>query len=214
MLTVYGRRTSSNVQMVMWTIGELGLECRRLDYGHRHGGTETAEYAALNPNRLVPTLIDGDLVVWESAAIMRYLAARYGGAPFWPSDPVARAPVDMWAEWGKVTLGAAFTVPIFWSRVRTPAARRDEAALTRALERFEKLLDILEGPLRNHTHVAGESLTAADITVGSVLYRYFDLDIPRRERPVISAYYDRLKARPAYREHVMVAYDELRVEGA
>ena len=130
MLTVFGRATSSNVQLVMWTVAELGLRFERLDYGHVHGGLDTPEYDAMNPHRHVPTLRDGDLVVWESCAILRYLAAQYGdGGAFWPSDPMARATVDMWAEWGKNELAQAFTVPIFWSRVRTAAALRDQAAL-------------------------------------------------------------------------------------
>ncbi len=92
MLTIYGRATSSNVQLVMWAVGELGLAHERLDYGHVHGGIDTPEFRAMNPRGLVPVLRDGDLVVWESCAILRYLAARYGdGGAFWPADPrVAR----------------------------------------------------------------------------------------------------------------------------
>src|SRR6056297_3382256 len=126
MLTIYGRATSSNVQAVMWGAAELGLSPERLDYGHVHGGTDTPEFRAMSPHGLVPVLKDGDIVVWESCAILRYLAAAYGdGGAFWPADPAARAPVDMWAEWGKVSFASAFVVPIFWARVRTAAARRD-----------------------------------------------------------------------------------------
>lgn len=215
MLTVYGRATSSNVQLVMWAVGELGLPHERLDYGHVHGGLDTPDYLAMNPHGVVPTLRDGDVVVWESAAILRYLAARYGGGgAFWPADPAERAPVDMWAEWGKVTLSQAFTVPIFWARVRTAAANRDEAALRRAIARFEALLDPLEARLAETAHVAGPDFSAADIVVGHILYRWFDIDVPRRPRPVLEAYYARLAERPAYRTHVMVPYDALRAAGA
>lgn len=214
MITVYGRKTSSNVQPVMWALAELGLDCERLDYGHKYGGNDTPEYLAMNPNGLVPTIRDGDLVLWESGAILRYLAAKYGDAPFWPENPVERAPVDKWAEWGKVTLGAGFTGPIFWSVVRTPAARRDEAALQSALKRFDAMLDILEAQLDGNAYVAGPEFTLADILVGTPLYRFFNIDIPRTSRPALAAYYDRLQERPAYREQVMVSFDELRVEGA
>lgn len=215
MIRVYGRATSSNVQAVMWGAAELGLEVERLDYGHVHGGTDTPEFRAMNPNGLVPVLRDGDLVMFESCAILRYLAARYGdGGAFWPADPVARGPVDMWAEWAKLTALTNFSGPIFWSRVRTPAASRDEAALARAIEAFEGRLDILEGQIGQKAYVCGDDLTLADIVVGHVLFRWFDMDIPRRPRPVLEAYYGRLTARPAYREHVMVSYDALRVEGA
>ncbi len=214
MLTIYGRATSSNVQAAMWGVGELGLEHERLDYGHTFGGVDTPEYRAMNPHGLVPVLRDGDLVMWESCAILRYLAARYGdGGAFWPADPVARAPVDMWAEWGKVSFNAAFTGPIFWSRIRTAAKDRDEAALTRGLARFERQLDLLEAQIGDKDYVCGP-FTLADIVIGHVLYRWFDIDVPRKSRPGVEAYYARLAERPAFRTHVMVSYEPLRAAGA
>jgi glutathione S-transferase len=215
MLTIHGRATSSNVQLVMWAVGELDLPHERLDVGHVHGGTDTPAFRAMNPRGLVPVLCDGDLEVWESCAILRYLAARYGdGGAFWPADPASRARVDMWAEWGKNELSQAFTVPIFWSRVRTAARDRDAAALTAAIARFETHLDLLEAQLDGRAYVTGDLLSVADIVIGHLLFRWFDIDVPRRPRTNISAYYQRLVARPAYRRHVMVDYDALRVEGA
>ena len=212
-ITVYGRATSSNVQAVLWGLAELGLDCERLDYGHVHGGTDTPEFRAMNPNRLVPVLRDGDLVLWESCAILRYLAGRYGRAPFWPEDPVARAPVDMWAEWGKTSFARSFST-IFVQLVWTPAARRNAAALDAALARTDAILAILEAQLGANPFVLGRDLTLADIVIGHLLYRYHTLAIPRTERPTLAAYYARLAERPAYRQHVMVPYDVLRVEGA
>ena len=215
MLTVFGRATSSNVQLVMWAVGELGLDHERLDYGHVHGGLDTPEYGALNPHRKVPVIRDGDVVVWESGAILRYLAARYGdGGAFWPSDPAARSQVDMWAEWGKNELCNNFTVPIFWSRVRTAAADRDEAALTRAVARFDGFMGLLADQLDGRAYVCGEALSAADIAIGHLLFRWFSIDVPRAANPGVEAYYQRLVERPAYREHVMVSYTSLQVEGA
>jgi len=215
MITVYGRATSSNVQAVMWGIGELGRVHERLDYGHAFGGLDSPEFRALTPHRLIPVIRDGDLVVWESCAILRYLAARYGdGGAFWPADPAARAGVDMWAEWGKTAFSASFTGPIFWARVRTPARARDEAALTAALARFETLLDRLDDRLGAGRYVTGDAFTLADIVIGHVLFRWFDIDIPRRARPAVEAYYARLAERPAFRTHVMVSYETLRAEGA
>jgi len=215
MLTIFGRATSSNVQLVMWAVAELGLDHQRLDYGHVHGGTDTADFRAMNPRGLVPVLKDGDLIVWESCAILRYLASRYGdGGAFWPSDPVARARVDMWAEWGKNELCQAFTVPIFWSRVRTAATDRDEAALNAAIARFEDHLDLLETQLGDHGYVTGNDLTTADIVICHLLFRWFDIDVPRKPRPTVEAYYDRLRERAAYRAHVMVDHSPLRAPGA
>lgn len=215
MITVYGRATSSNVQAVMWGIGELGLEHKRLDYGHVHGGTDTPEFRAMSPHGTVPVIRDADVVIWESCAILRYLAAKYGdGRAFWPSDPGARAGVDMWAEWGKTSFAPYFTVPIFWSRVRTSASDRDEAALVLAIADFEKRLDILEGQLEAREFVVSDEFTLADVVIGHVLYRWFDIDIPRKLRPLIETYHQRLTTRPAYREHVMISYEPLRAESA
>lgn len=213
MITVYGRATSSNVQPVMWTIAELGLESERLDYGHKYGGTRTPEYLAMNPNGLVPVVRDDDgEPLFESAAIIRYLAARYGDDSFWPKDHAARAQVDKWAEWSRAEVVRAFTVPIFWAVVRTPATERDEAAIARALEHLDAKLAIAEGQLARHAFLAGDHLSVADIQLGHLLFRYFDIDIPRPPRPALEAYYRRLAERPAYREHVMVSYDDLRVK--
>ena len=215
MLTIYGRATSSNVQLVMWAVAELGLDHERLDYGHVYGGTDTPDYRAMNPRGLVPVLKDGDLVMWESCAILRYLAAKYGdGGAFWPADPAARARVDMWAEFGKNEIAQRFTVPIFWSRVRTAAKERDEAALTKAIAAFEDMLDVVETALQSNDFICGDTLTAADLPVGHLLFRWFDIDISRRPRPLVEAYYHRLTQRPAFNTHVMIDYTPLMVEGA
>ncbi len=215
MITIYGRATSSNVQAVMWAVGELGLEHERLDYGHVHGGLDSPEFRAVNPHGLVPALKDGDLTIFESCAILRYLAARYGdGGVFWPSDPVARARIDKWAEWAKISACIDFTVPIFWLRVRTPARDRDEDALARNIARFETRLDRVEEQVERHDYIAGPDFSLADIVFGHILYRWFDMDIQRRPRPALERYFSRLQDRPAYREHVMTSYDSLRAEGA
>ncbi|TPW27609.1 glutathione S-transferase family protein [Pararhizobium mangrovi] len=211
MITVYGRATSSNVQAVMWAIAELGLDHERLDYGGRHGGTDTPEFLAMNPNGLVPVVRDGDHVpMFEAGAIMRTLATAYGSAPFWPAEPYERAPVDMWAEWAKTTACAAFTGPIFWAVVRTPKEKQDPGAIARAVERFDRVLAIAEDRLSKNRYLAGDDFTMADIQFGHILYRYFDIDITRPSRPALEAYYERLTERPAYRDHVMVSYDELK----
>lgn len=213
-ITVLGRATSINVQAVLWGLGELGLPFEREDYGGGFGRTDTPEYRAMNPNGLVPVLRDDKVTMFESAAILRYLAARHGAAPFWPADPVERAPVEMWAEWGKVTMQAHFTGPIFYPLHFVTAARRDTAAVAAALKTYDADLAILEAQLGGRPYVAGADFTLADVTIGQSLYRYFTMDIPRTVRPTLSAYYDRLTSRPAYAEHVMVDYSGLKIAGA
>lgn len=211
MLTVWGRKTSSNVQALMWAIGELGLPYERLDVGHKYGGLDNDAFYALNPNRTIPVLRDGDdPPLWETGAILRYLASRYGAGPFWPSDLSSRSQVDKWAEWSKINVAIAFTGPVFWQLVRTPPQKRDPQVIRLGIQALENKLAIAEEQLQQHPFLVGDDLTLADIQFGHILFRYYDLDIERRALPHLATYYADLSQRPAYREHVMIAYDELR----
>ncbi len=211
MLKIWGRRSSSNVQALMWCVGELGLAYERVDAGFVYGVVDEADYLAMNPNGTVPTLVDGaNPPIWETGAILRYLAEVHGTAEFWPTDPIARAGVDKWAEWAKINIALNFTAPVFWRVVRTPLAQRDEAAIAVALARLTKFLTIAEAHLRDAAFIAGDHLTLADIQFGHCLYRYFDIPIARTDLPALRRYYAALTDRPAFREHVMIDYEELR----
>jgi glutathione S-transferase len=211
MITVWGRATSSNVQVVMWAINELGLEHERIDWGGKFGGNDDPEYREMNPNGLVPTIRDGDLVLWESPAILRYLGARYGDGNFWPSDPGRRARLDMWAEWVKTTLAQPLVYNVFWQLIRTPAAQRNHAALAEGAAKLKTLTAMIDKRLGDGPYLNGEHLCFADIMLGHLLYRYYTLDFERGATPNLDAYYARLKQRPAYRDHAMVSYEGLRV---
>ncbi len=211
MLTIWGRRDSSNVQAVMWCVGELGLPFERHDIGHRFGGNRTPEFLAMNPNGLVPVLADGDgEPIWEAGAILRYLAGRYGEDAFWPGEAARRAQVDKWAEWAKVTAAAAFTAPIFWRVVRTTPRDRDWSAIGDAVAAYARVLDLAEARLQSHDFLAGRTFTLADVQFGHVLYRYHEIEIERPDHPAVRRYYDRLTGRPAFRRHVMISYEALR----
>lgn len=204
-IIVHGRATSSNVQAVMWGAAELGLEVTRRDVGGRFGGTDTDAYRKMQPMGLVPVLEDGDTVMFESAAILRYLVARYG------NDQLTTSPRDdMWAEWAKHTLCRAFTEPVFWAYYRTPQAVRDMGQVARAIAQFEAFLSISMAQRGEGLWIAGETLGLADIWTGHVLYRYLSLDIDRTVPTGLHAYYDALTARTAYQTHVMVDYSELK----
>lgn len=212
MITVWGRATSSNVQIVMWALAEIGLECHRIDAGHSFGKVDTPEFRAMNPNGLVPVLIDGDAEpLWESAAIVRYLGAKYGSEAFWPADPLERAQVNKWADWIKTSFGPLFLTGVFWSLLQKPE-NRDAAAFTTAVEKLKPLARMLDARLAEGPYLGGDEPCFADIIVGTLLYRYFTLDFDRVDAPNLRAYYDRLVARPAYAKHVMVSYDVLRAK--
>lgn len=196
----------------MWCLAELDLAVERQDAGYIYGVVDTPAYLAMNPNGTIPTLIDGEKPpLWESGAILRYLASNYAPEAFWPHDPVARARVDQWAEWAKINFAGKFTAPIFQKLVRTAPSKRDHGAIGAAVLAVERYLDIAETQLAQNRYLAGDTLTLADIQFGHCLYRYYDIDIERAERANLARYYDMLAKRPAYAEHVMVPYDELRI---
>ncbi|MBU9827990.1 glutathione S-transferase family protein [Rahnella aquatilis] len=212
MIRVWGRKTSSNVQALMWCIGELGLEYERTDIGHKYGGNDTPEFLAMNPNGTVPVIREGEgQPLWETGAILRYLAGKYGTDEFWPQDPERRAETDKWTEWAKIGVAMNFTVPVFWMVVRTAAKDQDHQALEKSLQNLNKKLAIAEAQIARHGYLAGSEFTLADIQFGHNLYRYFDIAIARPSFPAIEQYYEKLTQRPAFAEHVMVSYEELRV---
>lgn len=205
MLTVWGRRNSLNVQKVMWTIGELGLSCERRDIGGTFGGNETNGYKQLNPNQLIPTLEDGETVMWESNAVVRYLAARYDSGGLWPDDPIQRAGADQWMDWMQTSLIPALT-PIFVGMTWTAQKDRDMSTINNATERTAELFERLDHHLADRAFVAGDELTMGDIPLGVACFRYFSLDITRPKLDHVNIWYERLATRPAYQKHVMIPF--------
>ena len=209
MLTVYGRRSSFNVQKVMWLVGELGLAHNHIDKGGDAGGLDTPDFRAMNPHGKVPVIDDAGTVVWESHAILRYLAARYGGPRWWPDDPGARSQVDRWMDWGQTTLQRDFLTGVFWGGYRTPPDQRDDAAVAAAVARCTDHMRLLDRTLGDNPFMLGTDLSLADIVVGTHLYRYFGIDIDRPAVPRVEAWYRRLTGRPAYREAVMIPFQHM-----
>jgi glutathione S-transferase len=210
MLKVWGRRSSFNVQKVLWLVGELGLDHEHVNAGGGFGGLDAPAYLAMNPHGRVPVIRDGEATVWESHAILRYLAARHGDGRFWPDDPAARAPIDGWMDWSQTSLQPDFLGGVFWGFYRTPEHKRNwpaiNAALTRCAVHFAKLDRQLDG----HAFLLGDALTLADITAATSLYRYFELDIERPRLPQVERWYRTLRQCEAFREHVMIPFGELR----
>lgn len=209
MLRVWGRASSFNVQKVMWLVGELQVAHERIDFGGRFGGLDAPDFLAMNPHGRIPVIDDDGTVVWESHAILRYLAARYGKARLWPAGAAERSHADRWMDWSQTVLQPDFVEGVFWGFYRTPEAERDTAAVAAAIQRCADDMRQLDRWLGGKAYLLGDELSLADIPAGAVLYRYFELDIERPRVPNVEAWYDRLTARPAYAEHVMVPFGEL-----
>jgi glutathione S-transferase len=207
-ITLWGRRSSCNVQKAMWVLEELGLAYERIEAGGDAGGLDAPDYLAMNPHGRAPTLRDGDTVVWESDAIVRYLAARYGAGSLWAEDPGERAVADQWMAWTAASLYPDW-IGLFWTLVRTPAGRRDQAAIEGHLAATVKRFGVLDRELAKRPYLAGDRFTMADIPAGMTLYRWFEMDIPRPPMRRVEAWYDRLCERPAYRKAVCIPFDDL-----
>jgi glutathione S-transferase len=208
MITLWGRRNSINVQKVLWALGELELAYEHIDAGGDAGGLDDAAFRAMNPHGLVPVLRDGEAALWESNAIVRYLCARYGAGSLCPADPMARAQAEAWMDWTATTLQAAIS-GLFWGFYRTPAAERDEARNAALVADCTAAIGALDLWLRERSFVAGEAFTMADIPAGTLMYRYFELEIDRPTAPSVEAWRARLAERAPYREHVMRPFGEL-----
>ena len=197
-LRLIGRLSSINVQKVAWCLGELGLAFTREEAGGAFGVVDTPPYLAMNPNGLVPTLVEGDFVLWESNAIVRYLAAKHPEAGLWPEEPQVRADADRWMDWQATNATPALR-DAFWQIVRTRPEERDEAALRRSVESSAAKAEILDRALSGRLYVAGDTFTMGDIPVGCHVHRWLKLPIDRPELPNLLGWYGRLRSRPASR---------------
>jgi glutathione S-transferase len=201
-LTVLGRNTSSNVQKVMWLLGEIGRESVRVDVGGVFGGNRDAAYLLKNPNGVVPTLIHGDNVVWESNTILRYLANVFDAARFYPADPAGRAGVERWMDWQLSTLGPANTL-LYQSIVRTPPEQRAPELIEQHRARNAALFLMLDQGLSSQGFIAGDGFTLADISIGALAHRWFRLPIARPHYAHLQRWYDQMCGREPFYNHIV-----------
>jgi glutathione S-transferase len=200
-LRLWGHPKSINVQKVLWALDELDLEFEGIDAGGKFGRVKDADFLTLNPNGLVPTLEDDSAVIWESNAILRYLATKYGSAPFLPTDLAQRARADAWTDWNNNTFWEQVR-PIQIQLVRTPEQQRDRQLVAGAVERVNAAVAILERELTRKPFLAGDDFTFGDIPVATTAQRWFNLPIARPEVKAVSAWYERVKQRAGFQRWV------------
>ena len=204
MLTLYGRPNSANVRKVRWVCGELGLSYELIEIGRGVAPTDTPNYRALNPNMTIPTLVDGDFVLWESNAIIRYLAARERAEALLPSDPAKRAIVEQWMDWQSAEVWRQVRVLFFALWLKSEMFAKAEL-IAEATGNCARLMGLLDRQLAaTGAHVAGPNFTVADVSLGVVVHRYLSLPMERPDLPALGAYYRRLANRPAFAETVMI----------
>ena len=203
MIKILGRPNSVNVQKVMWTAAEIGVSVDRHDIGGSFGGNTTDDYLAINPNGRVPTLVDGDFVLWESQAIVRYLSEVSGTTPWYPASTKDRGLCNQWMDWYTANLHPSMTV-IFWQLIRTHKTERNNAAVATALVEASKEWSILDKHLENNAYILGDELTMGDVPLGCAAYRWHTMDIKRPYLPNLKRWWESLAVRRVYKEHVML----------
>ncbi|WP_180129116.1 glutathione S-transferase family protein [Rhodoferax sp. BLA1] len=197
MVHIWGRLSSINVRKVVWAAQETGVPFTRTDAGLTFGVVKTFDYLRLNPNAQVPTLQDGELVLWESNVIVRYLCARYAPA-LYPQELAARFDAERWMDWQQTSLNPAGS-PAFIQWFRTAPEQRDQSVITKSVATMTPLLLLLDQHLSQRAYVGGDSFGMADIPVACDVHRWFGLPQTRPELPNLERWYAQIMARPATR---------------
>jgi glutathione S-transferase len=203
MLRIWGRTNSINVQKVLWCCGELGLKYERIDAGMQFGVNNTAEYKAMNPNGLVPTIDEDGFILWESHAIVRYFSRKLGLGTLLPNDARAAADADRWMEWYSTTMWLNLR-PVFWNLIRTPPEKRNMVEVADCTAKLGANLAMVDAQLVTRAYIAGDSFSMGDIPLGVAAYRWFNMPIERIALPNFERWYRSICERPAFKQHCML----------
>lgn len=199
-MKLLGRLTSINVRKAAWTAALIGLDLEREDWGTGFRSTQEAGYLDMNPNGLIPVLIDGDFVLWESNSICRYLAGKHGATTLLPTEPRARAKVEQWMDWQAGELNNAWRVA-FLALVRGQPAPPE--AIAQSVANWNRHMGLLDAQLlRTGAYVCGDTFTLADVVLGLATQRWKNAPIARAERPAVQAWMQRLASQPGFAEFV------------
>ena len=186
------------MRKVVWTAQEVGVAFERTEAGRTFGVVNTSAYTRMNPNALVPTLQDGELVLWESNVIVRYLCARHAPDVLYPLDLARRFDAERWMDWQQTTLGTAGR-EAFVQWFRPPVGQRDDARIAKSVASTEPLLHMLDAHLASRAYMAGDAFTMADIPVACEIHRWFGLPQARPSLPHVERWYGEMLARPGTR---------------
>jgi glutathione S-transferase len=202
-LTIWGRANSVNVQKVLWCLRELELAYERIDAGMAFGRNHEPGYLAMNPNGRIPTLVDGDFVLWESNSIMRYLVLAYAPqSPLYPQAPKRRAGVDRWLDWTLSTLQPVER-PVFWALVRTPVEARDMAVIQQDADAAAVEWRIVDAELATRSFIAADHFTLADIALGAYARRWFGVEgIAKPRLAHLERWFAQFSGRAGFRQFV------------
>ena len=196
MLHIWGRLSSINVRKVCWTADLIGLSYRTEVWGLPHRDPREADFLKLNPNAQVPVILDDGFVLWESGAIMRYLADKHRSV-LWPTDLKERALVDQWVTWQGTELNPTWMYAVN-ALLRKNPAYSDSARTEDSVARWSSAMRILEAHLRQTDgFIANGRLSLADIVLGLSSHRWFSTPFDKPDLPAVTAHHAMLKATDA-----------------
>ncbi|WP_445494159.1 glutathione S-transferase family protein [Photorhabdus sp. SF281] len=203
MLTVWGRKNSSNVKKVLWCLKELNVPYNQIDVGGKFSKLDDPQYLKMNPNGQIPCLQEDDFILWESNAIVRYLAAKFGEQVLYPQDLQERANADKWMDWVGSHLFPCIKQLVL-GFIRTPEAERDQKQIEQTLTDIARLMKVVDNTLAEQEFLSGDKFGIADIAFGPMIYPWLNIPIQRPSRPNIERWYQLMAVRPAFKEIVMI----------
>jgi glutathione S-transferase len=189
-IEIWGTLSAANVQKVTWFVRELGLTFATRGIGYTGGAARDDDYLRVRGGEASPVFRDGDFVLWEGNAILRYMALQYGGEAFYPADLKRRADIDRWMDFQLSTIRPPLHA-LLRDALDPNAVARNGAKLAEAMEP-------VEATLATQPYLCGETFTIGDIPVGINAYRWHLLKVERPPSPAIDAWLERLYARPAF----------------
>ncbi|CAM3189929.1 putative glutathione S-transferase with thioredoxin-like domain and glutathione S-transferase, C-terminal domain [Xenorhabdus nematophila ATCC 19061] len=203
MLTVWGRKNSSNVKKVLWCLEELNVPYQQVDIGGKFGKLNEPEYLRMNPNAVIPCLQEGDFILWESNVIVRYIAAKFGQDSLYPTDLQERASVEKWMDWVSCNMFPPIK-QLMINVVRTPKDQQNPEIISQILSEIKSLLKMVDNTLGNQPYLSGDKFGMADIALAPLVYPWLNVEVERPSLPNLERWYQLLTKRPAFQKIVMI----------